>query len=108
MRGALDSGRVVRRHLLFGWWSLFLFLVLGFLLEGLHAFKVGWYVDVSSQTRRLMWTLAHAHGTLLALVHLAFATTLRTARRFSSQPISSSGTTLSAARRSTNRCPLSG
>ena len=27
--------------------------------------------------RRLMWTLAHAHGTLLGLVHIAFAVTVR-------------------------------
>ena len=42
----------------------------------MHGFKVGWYLDVANQTRRLMWTLAHAHGTVLALVHLAFAATV--------------------------------
>jgi hypothetical protein len=42
----------------------------------LHGFKVGWYVDLANATRRLMWTLAHAHGTLLALVHIAFAASL--------------------------------
>lgn len=46
------------------------------MLETLHGFKVGAYLDVSNETRRLMWTLAHAHGTLLGLVHLAFAATL--------------------------------
>jgi hypothetical protein len=30
----------------------------------------------------MMWTLAHAHGTLLALVNIAFALTLRTALPF--------------------------
>ena len=30
------------------------------------------YLDVSNETRRLMWTLAHAHGTLLAIVHVVF------------------------------------
>jgi len=32
-----------------------------------------WYLDVGSETRRLIWTLAHAHGTLLSLVNLGFA-----------------------------------
>lgn len=64
---------ITRRHLQFGWWSLLLFLSLGVALEALHGFKAGLYLDVSKETRRLMWTLAHAHGTLLALVHIAFA-----------------------------------
>jgi hypothetical protein len=62
-------------HLRFGWWSLLMFLSLGAVLEGLHGFKVGWYLDVSNETRRFMFTLAHAHGTLLSLVHIAFAGT---------------------------------
>src|SRR5687767_2952499 len=65
----------LRRHLRFGWWSLLIFLTLGIVLEGLHAFKVGGYLNVSNSTRRLLWTLAHAHGTALALVHIAFAVT---------------------------------
>ena len=28
-----------------------------------------------TEARRLMWTLAHTHGTLLGLVHLAFSAT---------------------------------
>ena len=64
------------RHLRFGWWSLLVFLTLGIVLEGLHGLKIGWYLDVSNETRRLMWTLAHAHGTLLALIHVAFTFTL--------------------------------
>ena len=64
---------LVRCHLRFGWWTLLIFLSLGLALECLHAFKVGYYLKVSNETRRLMWTLAHAHGTLLALVNLAFA-----------------------------------
>jgi len=39
----------------------------------MHGLKLGFYLDPSNETRRLMWTLAHAHGTLVALVHLAFA-----------------------------------
>jgi len=67
----------VRRHLRFGWFSLLIFATLGFLLEALHGFKVRGYVDAASETRRLMWTLAHAHGTLLAILHIVFALTLR-------------------------------
>lgn len=65
-----------RRHLLIGWWSVFGFGILGLILELLHGFKVGAYLDAGNETRRLMWTLAHAHGTLLGLVHIAFAATL--------------------------------
>lgn len=66
-----------RLHLRFGWWSLLVFLTLGFVLESLHALKIGWYLSVANETRRLMWTLAHAHGTLLALVNVAFGLTIQ-------------------------------
>jgi hypothetical protein len=66
-----------RRHLRLGWWSLFVFATFGMLLEAFHAFKVRAYLDVSNDTRRLMWTLAHAHGTALAIVNVAFGFTLR-------------------------------
>jgi hypothetical protein len=66
-----------RRHLRFGWWSLLVFATLGLVLESLHGFKVRAYLDVSNETRRLMWTLAHAHGTLLAVVHIVFGLTIR-------------------------------
>jgi hypothetical protein len=65
------------RHLRFGWWSLFAFLTLGVVLETLHGFKIGWYLDADADIRRLMFTLAHAHGTLLALVNIALGLTLR-------------------------------
>jgi hypothetical protein len=64
------------RHLRFGWWSLLVFLTLGLVLEAFHGFKTPLYLDVSNHTRRLMWTLAHAHGTLLGLVHVAFGASL--------------------------------
>lgn len=70
---AATQRRLVRTHFLWGWWSLLAFLVLGIFLDALHGFKAGFYLDASSETRRLMWTLAHAHGALLALVHLALA-----------------------------------
>lgn len=65
------------RHFKFGWWSLLFFLSLGIVLETMHGFKIGWYLDVSNETRRLMWTLAHAHGTLTALINIGFGATLR-------------------------------
>lgn len=67
---------VVRRHLRFGWVSLLIFLTLGLALEAMHGFKVQAYLNVMNETRRLMWTLAHAHGTLLGLAHIAFAFTV--------------------------------
>ena len=77
LRQINDPIVLTKRHLRFGWWALLIFLSLGLVLEGLHGFKVGYYLKVSSETRRLMWTLAHAHGTLLALVNIAFAFTAR-------------------------------
>lgn len=52
----------------FGWSALLFYLTCGIVLEGLHGFKVGWYLDVGYETRRLMFTLGHAHGTLFSLV----------------------------------------
>src|SRR5438105_9344036 len=74
------------RNLRFGWWSLLVFLSLGAVLEMLHGFKVGWYVDVGNETRRLMFTLAHAHGTLLAVVNIAAGLTARIVDRFTLRP----------------------
>ena len=75
--GATTPADYARRHLRFGWWSLLVFLTLGLVLETLHGFKVGFYLDVANSTRRLMWTLAHAHGALLGLVHVVFGLSLR-------------------------------
>jgi hypothetical protein len=63
------------RHLQFAWWSLSCFVILGITLEALHGFKTSWYLGKDAEIRRLLWTLAHAHGTLLSLVHAAFAFT---------------------------------
>jgi hypothetical protein len=76
----------VDRNLRFGWWSLLVFLSLGGVLETLHGFKIGWYVDVGNETRRLMFTLAHAHGTLLALVNIVVGLTVRILDRFELRP----------------------
>lgn len=70
------------RNLRFGWWALLAYLTLGLVLEGLHGFKLGWYLDAGHEMRRLMFTLAHAHGTLLALVNLAAGLTARAVAGF--------------------------
>lgn len=72
-----DPAAIGRRHVAYGWWMLLAFLTLGAVLEGLHGFKAGFYLDVDGTMRRLMWTLAHAHGALLGLVNVAFGLTLR-------------------------------
>ena len=46
-------------------------LSLGVTLEALHGFKVQAYL--ASEMRRELWRLAHAHGTLLAVLCLVFA-----------------------------------
>src|SRR6266705_6595013 len=79
---ALPVTQRADRNLRFGWWSLLVFLSLGGALEPLHGFKIGWYVDVGNETRRLMFTLGHAHGTLLALVNIAAGLTARIVERF--------------------------
>ncbi len=71
-----SSAALARRHLRLGWWALLVFLTLGAMLESLHGFKIQLYLAVTSETRRLLWTLAHAHGTLLAIVNIAFALSL--------------------------------
>jgi hypothetical protein len=74
------------RNLRFGWWWLLIFLSLGGLLEALHGFKIGWYVDVGNDMRRLMFTLGHAHGTALALVNIAAGLTARHFQGFDLRP----------------------
>ncbi|PYL62007.1 MAG: hypothetical protein DMF24_05445 [Verrucomicrobia bacterium] len=78
--------QLAERNLHFGWWSLLIFLSLGAVLETLQGFKIGWYVDVGNETRRLMFTLAHAHGTLLAVVNIAAGLTVRIVDRFTLRP----------------------
>jgi hypothetical protein len=62
------------RHRRWGWGCLAVFALAGLLLESAHGFKLAAFVD--HETRRTMWRLAHAHGALLALIHLAFASQL--------------------------------
>jgi hypothetical protein len=80
---------IARRHLAVGFVALALFALLGALLEGLHAFKVDAYLNVAQETRRMMLRLAHAHGTLIALVNVAFGLTVRAFPRAGSKLASS-------------------
>ncbi len=54
----------------FGLWALLAYLTLGLALEALHGFKVAWYLEF--ETRRLLWTLAHAHGVLVSVLTIGF------------------------------------
>jgi hypothetical protein len=74
-RPVLDE--LARRHFRFGWILLCTFVALGAVLDSLHAFKIGFYLDVGAETRRFMWTLAHAHGLGLGLLHIGYGATLR-------------------------------
>lgn len=65
----------VRIHLRFGYWALLVFLCLGIALEALNGFKIGWYLDVGNEARRLTLRLAHVHGTLFAVLNLIFGLT---------------------------------
>ena len=77
-----------RRHLTAGWISITLFIGLGIVLEVLHAFKVGFLLDVDHETRRLMWSLAHAHGTLLGILNVALAATAARLTRWPAERLS--------------------
>jgi hypothetical protein len=72
-----DEAQVSSTHYRVGWWALLAYLSLGIVLESMHGFKIRWYLDVSNETRRLMWTLAHTHGTLLSILNIVFASTVR-------------------------------
>jgi hypothetical protein len=71
-----DHARLARRHLRLGWYALLGFLTLGLVLEALHGFKVGFYLDAGNEARRLTLRLAHAHGALLGVVHVVYGLTL--------------------------------
>lgn len=77
---AATDDDLVRRHLQFGWWALAVFTTLGLVLEAAHGLKLGWYLDLTNATRRLALTLGHAHGTLLGLVNIAFAVSVKHAK----------------------------
>ena len=64
------SDRALDRTLRTGWLLLAVSLSFGVTLEALHGWKVQTYL--ASETRRELWRLAHAHGTLLGILCLVF------------------------------------
>src|SRR5512138_3065295 len=64
------SDPAIRKTLRTGWLLLAIALPFGVTLEALHGFKVQAYL--TSEMRREMWRLAHAHGTLLGILCLVF------------------------------------
>ena len=96
-KNASDNDQLARRHLRFGWTAILVFAVLGLALETLHGFKVRAYLDLSNETRRLMWTLAHAHGTLVAVINILYGVTVRAGAApaaFTSQTLLAAGVLL--------------
>ena len=71
VEGVDERAVVARRHFVVGFSGLALFMAGGLALEVMHGLKVGGYLDVGNEMRRMMWTLAHAHGTLFSLIHVA-------------------------------------
>ena len=73
-----DSQRneLQRYHLRCGWLVLCIFLSMGLFLETLHGLKMDWYLNVGLENRRLLFTLAHAHGALIGMLHLALSATV--------------------------------
>jgi len=69
----------IRHHLSVGWTTIAVAALFGLGLEAMHGLKLASYLDLDAATRRHMWTLAHAHGTLLGLIHLGVALTLKAA-----------------------------
>ena len=57
------------RALVQGCAMIAVFLTFGLVLESFHLVKLPFYLDV--RLRRELWTLAHAHGTLLGVVLVA-------------------------------------
>ena len=66
------TASLARKHVRFGWLMLAVFAIVGITLEGFHGFKTGWYLEDAYETRRLLFTLGHAHGALLALINIVF------------------------------------
>jgi hypothetical protein len=82
----MRAGELVDRHLRAGWWGIVVFVLLGAVLELLHAVKSPVFLDPGHETTRLMLRLAHAHGTLVALVNVAYALTVH-ARGAAGRPV---------------------
>ena len=69
------SGWPVEGLMFQGWVSIALWMSFGLLLEGLLGYKIPAYLEDAQ--RRELFRLAHAHGTLLGLVVIAAALSVR-------------------------------
>lgn len=65
-----SADRASQACLRLGWTMITAFLFLGLVLESFHLVKLPFYLDV--HLRRELWTLAHAHGTLLGAINVLF------------------------------------
>jgi len=68
--------RLRRAHQIWGWVGLALFAGVGLTLEALNGLKLGFYLDANNALRRELWRLGHAHGTLLSIVQIGYASAL--------------------------------
>jgi len=68
--------RLRRTHQIWGWTGLALFAGVGLTLEAFNGLKAGFYLDAVNALRREFWRLGHAHGTLLSIVQIAYASAL--------------------------------
>lgn len=66
----------VVEHLRIGWWMLLAFLSFGIALEALHGLKIGFYLNQDREITRTMWTISHAVGSILGLLHIAAAASI--------------------------------
>lgn len=85
----MDEEHLRDRHLRAGYLGLALYISVGALLEVFHALKSPIFVDAGRETTRLLLRLGHAHGTLLSLVNVVYALTLRVRPEVGSAAISS-------------------
>jgi hypothetical protein len=69
-REGSDDAALAHLTVKFGLWGLVCYVTLGLGLEALHGFKAAFYLEY--ETRRLLWTLAHAHGVLLSMLTVGF------------------------------------
>lgn len=92
-----EANAFASQHVRYGWWALLVFLTLGLVLESLHGFKVGSYLNLNNETRRLTWTLAHAHGALLGIVLIVFGLTVRAWPQWNPRHRTLAGRSLNAA-----------
>ena len=74
-KSATALPRLVEQVLLQGWVSIAIWMSFGLLLEGLLGYKIPSFLEDAQ--RRELFRLAHTHGTLLSLVLIASALSVR-------------------------------